>query len=137
MLYGKEHVERYVATNGEEGHDWQGTTTLILTTVGRKSGQRRSTPLIYRTDGDAFVVVASKGGDPDHPLWYKNLLANPEAEIQVKADRYRVRARTADEEEKARLWPRMAATWPQYDEYQTKTERSIPVVVLDPVEKLA
>ncbi|MBV2365021.1 nitroreductase family deazaflavin-dependent oxidoreductase [Streptomonospora nanhaiensis] len=137
MLYGKEHVERYVATDGEEGHDWQGTTTLILTTVGRRSGQRRSTPLIYRTDGDAFVVVASKGGDPDHPLWYKNLLANPEAEIQVKADRYRVRARTADEDEKARLWPRMAATWPQYDEYQTKTERSIPVVVLDPVEKLA
>nr|WP_246425283.1 nitroreductase family deazaflavin-dependent oxidoreductase [Streptomonospora nanhaiensis] len=136
-MYGKEHVERYVATDGEEGHDWQGTTTLILTTVGRRSGQRRSTPLIYRTDGDAFVVVASKGGDPDHPLWYKNLLANPEAEIQVKADRYRVRARTADEDEKARLWPRMAATWPQYDEYQTKTERSIPVVVLDPVEKLA
>ncbi|GAB3211846.1 nitroreductase family deazaflavin-dependent oxidoreductase [Marinactinospora thermotolerans] len=130
MLYGAEHVKRYIETNGEEGHDWQGTTTLILTTTGRKSGKPRSTPLIYRTDGDDYVVVASNGGATEHPLWYRNLLADPEVTVQVKGDRFRARARTASEEEKTRLWPRMAATWPAYDEYQTKTDRSIPVVIL-------
>ncbi|QBI54186.1 nitroreductase family deazaflavin-dependent oxidoreductase [Streptomonospora litoralis] len=133
MLFGKEHVERYQATDGEEGHEWQGTTTLILTTKGRKSGLERSTPLIYRTDGGAYVVVASKGGDPDDPQWYKNLQADPEAGVQVKADRFRARARTASTEEKRRLWPHMAEVWPQYDEYQASTDRDIPVVLLEPV----
>jgi deazaflavin-dependent oxidoreductase (nitroreductase family) len=131
VLYGKEHVQRYQETDGAEGHDWQGTTVLLLTTTGRKSGQERTTPLIYRPDGDAYVVVASNGGDRDHPLWYKNLLENPEVGVQVKGDRFRARARTADQAEKTRLWPTMAATWPDYDEYQTKTDRDIPVVILD------
>ncbi|MFC3996328.1 nitroreductase family deazaflavin-dependent oxidoreductase [Nocardiopsis sediminis] len=131
MLFGKEHVDRYQETDGEEGHDWQGTTVLLLTTTGRKSGLERTTPLIYRTHGDAYAIVASNGGATDHPLWYKNLVAEPEVGLQVKGDRFRARARTASPEEKARLWPAFTATWPSYDEYQTKTDRDIPVVVLD------
>ncbi|MFF5111066.1 nitroreductase family deazaflavin-dependent oxidoreductase [Streptosporangium sp. NPDC000509] len=131
MLFGKEHVERYQATDGAEGHEWQGTTTLILTTVGRKSGERRSTPLIYQRHGDDLLVVASKGGADDPPLWYLNLQADPEVEVQVLDDRFKARARTATPEEKPEMWSIMAAAWPAYDEYQTKTEREIPVVVLE------
>ncbi|MFC4564606.1 nitroreductase family deazaflavin-dependent oxidoreductase [Nocardiopsis mangrovi] len=131
MLFGKEHVDRYQETDGREGHDWQGTTVLLLTTTGRKSGLERTTPLIYRTDGDAFAIVASNGGAHDHPLWYKNLLAQPEVGVQVEGDRFRARARTASPEEKARLWPSLTATWSAYDQYQTKTDREIPVVILD------
>ncbi|MEU8201113.1 nitroreductase family deazaflavin-dependent oxidoreductase [Streptosporangium sp. NPDC049046] len=131
MLFGKEHVERYQATDGAEGHEWQGTTTLILTTIGRKSGQRRSTPLIYQRHGDDLLVVASKGGADDPPLWYLNLQADPEVEVQVLGDRFKARARTATPEEKPEMWSIMAAAWPAYDEYQTKTEREIPVVVLE------
>ena len=133
MLYGQEHVNRYVETGGEEGHDWQGTTVAILTTTGRKSGEKRSTPLIYQPYGDAYLLVASKGGDPDHPLWYQNLQADPEVELQVKGDRFRARARTATPEEKPDMWRVMTATWPAYDEYQKKTDRDIPVVVIERV----
>ena len=128
-----EHIARYEATGGEEGHLWNGVPTLLLTTVGRRSGLRRRTGLIYGRDGDAYVVVASQGGAPDHPQWYLNLLANPEAEVQVKADKLAVRARTATPEEKARLWSVMTAIWPAYDEYQQKTDRVIQVVLLAPV----
>lgn len=131
MLFGKEHVKRYVETDGAEGHDWQGTTTLILTTTGRKSGEQRSTPLIYQPFGDDLLVVASKGGSDTPPLWYLNLQANPEVQVQVKGDRFTARARTATAEEKPAMWRTMAATWPQYDEYQKKTDRDIPVVVLE------
>ncbi|MEV0122230.1 nitroreductase family deazaflavin-dependent oxidoreductase [Streptomyces sp. NPDC050703] len=133
MLFGKEHVKRYQETDGAEGHDWQGTTVLILTTIGRKSGEPRSTPLIYRPYGDAVLVVASNGGADAPPLWYRNLEANPEVQVQVKGDRYTARARTAIPDEKPDMWRTMVATWPAYEEYQTKTERSIPVVVLDRV----
>ncbi|MCW2951567.1 MAG: nitroreductase [Conexibacter sp.] len=133
MLFGPEHVKRYVETDGEEGHDWQGTTTLILTTTGRRSGESRSTPLIYGTAGDAFLVVASKGGADEPPAWYLNLEAQPEVDVQVKGDRFRARARTATAEEKPDLWRTMAARWPAYDDYQQKTERQIPVVVLERV----
>ncbi|MFD0773934.1 nitroreductase family deazaflavin-dependent oxidoreductase [Streptomonospora algeriensis] len=133
MLFGKEHVERYRATGGEEGHEWNGTTTLILTTTGRTSGEPRSTPLIYRTDGGAYVVVASNGGAPDDPQWYKNLQADPQAHVQVKAEEFRARARTAGPGEKSRLWSAMAEVWPQYDEYRKSTDRDIPVVLLEPV----
>ena len=132
VLFGPEHVERYRATDGEEGHDWQGTTVLLLTTTGRKSGEPRVMPLIYQPDGDNYVVVASKGGWDNHPLWYLNLEANPDVEVQVKGDRFKARARTADGEERERLWKVMTATWPQYDSYQKKTDRQIPVVVLEP-----
>ncbi|NRQ39229.1 nitroreductase family deazaflavin-dependent oxidoreductase [Nonomuraea sp. NN258] len=131
MLYGKEHVQRYQETDGAEGHDWNDTTVLLLTTKGRKSGNPYTTPLIYQESGDDYVVVASKGGDPDHPEWYKNLQATPDVQVQVKADKFAARARTATEEERAQLWPLMTRTWPDYDEYQKKTDRQIPVVVLE------
>lgn len=133
MLFGKEHVERYVATDGEEGHDWQNTTVLILTTIGRKSGEQRSTPLIYQPYGDDVLVVASNGGADQPPLWFRNIEANPEVQVQIKSDRYTARARTATPDEKPDMWRTMAATWPAYDEYQSKTDREIPVVVLERV----
>ena len=130
MLFGQEHVERYRATDGEEGHDWQGTQTLLLTTTGRKSGEQRTTPLIYGRSGDDYLIVASKGGADEPPAWYLNLRADPSAEIQVKADRFPVSARDAGPDEKPEMWKTMTAEWPQYDEYQQKTDREIPVVVL-------
>ncbi|MEV7804166.1 nitroreductase family deazaflavin-dependent oxidoreductase [Microbispora sp. NPDC088329] len=131
MLFGQEHVKRYIETDGEEGHDWEGTTVAILTTKGRKSGQPRSTPLIYQPYGDAYLVVASKGGADEHPLWYLNLQADPEVEFQIKGDRFTARARTATPEERPDMWRTMAATWPAYDEYTTKTDREIPIVVIE------
>ena len=131
MLFGQEHVQRYVATDGEEGHEWRGTTTLILTTTGRHSGEQRSTPLIYQPHGDDYVVVASKGGAPAHPAWYLNLAEDPDVTVQVKGDRFAARARTASAEERPELWELMAATWPAYNDYQKKTDREIPLVVLE------
>ena len=131
MLFGKEHVDRYVETDGAEGHDWNGTTALILTTKGRRSGGQRDSALIYRPHGDAYVVVASKGGAPDHPAWYKNLVADPHVRVQVGADRFDAVARTATGAERQELWALMTQAWPAYDEYQAKTEREIPLVVLD------
>ncbi|MEO3828360.1 nitroreductase family deazaflavin-dependent oxidoreductase [Actinomadura sp. B10D3] len=133
MLFGKEHVERYQATDGEEGHDWQGTVTLLLTTKGRRSGKEYTTPLIYQPEGDAYLVVASKGGADEHPEWYLNLQENPDVKVQVRGDKFKARARTATPEEKPPLWEKMVATWPQYDEYQKKTSRDIPVVILERV----
>jgi deazaflavin-dependent oxidoreductase (nitroreductase family) len=133
MLFGKKHVDRYVDTDGAEGHEWQGTTTLILTTTGRRSGDERSTPLIYQRHGDDYLVVASKGGSPEPPAWYLNLQAHPEVRVQVKGDRFAARARTARSDEKPELWQTMTAVWPAYDEYQRKTDREIPVVVLERV----
>ena len=132
MLFGQEHVERYEATDGQEGHDWEGTQTLILTTTGRKSGEPRKAPLIYGEHGGNYLVVASKGGAPEPPAWYVNLQADPSAEIQVWGRKIPVRARDATPEEKPELWSIMTGHWPQYDEYQTKTDRPIPVVVLEP-----
>lgn len=131
MLFGQEHVDRYVATGGEEGHDWQGTQTLLLTTTGRKSGEPRVAPLIYAPAGDAYAVVASKGGSDSPPAWYVNLTADPEVEVQVKGDRFKATARTATPEEKSELWPTMVAEWPSYEEYQAKTDREIPIVLLE------
>jgi deazaflavin-dependent oxidoreductase (nitroreductase family) len=130
-LFGGEHVERYVETNGDEGHDWNGTQTLILTTRGRRSGEPRRNALIYGRDGDDYLVVASMGGAPRHPKWYLNLVDNPEVEVQVKADRFRAKARPATPEEKRRLWPIMVEHWPSYDDYQRRTQRDIPVVILE------
>jgi deazaflavin-dependent oxidoreductase (nitroreductase family) len=132
MLFGDEHVRRYEETDGEVGHDWEGgAPTLILTTRGRKTGKDRKCPLIYQEHNGAYVIVASKGGAPEHPGWYLNLEANPEVRVQVKADRFTARARTAGGAERDELWPKMAAVWPDYDEYQRKTDREIPVVVLE------
>jgi deazaflavin-dependent oxidoreductase (nitroreductase family) len=131
-LFGKEHVDRYRATDGEDGHEWRGTVTLLLTTTGRHSGEERTTPLIYQPDGDRYVVVASQGGAPRHPGWYHNLSEDANVGVQVKGDRFRATATTAEGEERERLWKLMTATWPAYDEYQTRTARQIPVVVLTP-----
>ena len=131
MLFGQEHVDRYLASDGEEGHDWQGTSTLILTPKGRRSGQPRATPLIYQRYGDDYLVVASKGGSDVPPAWFLNLEADPEVQVQVRGDRFTARARTAAPEERPDMWRTMSATWPAYDDYQKKTEREIPVVVLE------
>jgi deazaflavin-dependent oxidoreductase (nitroreductase family) len=133
VLFGQEHVDRYRATDGAEGHDWNGTQTLLLTTTGRRSGEQRTTPLIYGQDGDSYVIVASKGGSDEPPAWYLNLAAEPRVEVQVKGDRFTASARTADAEEKPGLWKTMVSEWPAYDEYQEKTSREIPVVVLERV----
>jgi deazaflavin-dependent oxidoreductase (nitroreductase family) len=131
MLFGQEHVERYEATDGEEGHDWQDTVTLILTTKGRKSGEERKTPLIYQEHDGDYLIVASKGGADDPPAWFLNLSDNPEVGVQVKGDRFKANARTATPDEKPEMWRKMVATWPAYDEYQEKTDREIPIVVLE------
>jgi deazaflavin-dependent oxidoreductase (nitroreductase family) len=133
MLFGDEHVKRYIETGGREGHDWQpGVPTLLLTTVGHKSGEERVKPLIYQKEGDAYLVVASYGGSPKPPAWYVNLQAQPEVQVQVRDEKFPARARTATAAEKPALWRKMAAVWPDYDEYQKKTDREIPIVVLEP-----
>ena len=131
-LFGDEHVRQYEATGGKVGHDWNGTQCLILHTTGRRSGQTRKFPLIYGRAGDAYVIVASKGGAPEDPGWYRNLVAQPDAEVQVRNQVVAVRARTASPEEKKRLWPIMTKEWPAYDDYQSGTKRDIPLIVLTP-----
>jgi deazaflavin-dependent oxidoreductase (nitroreductase family) len=132
MLFGDAHVEAYRRTDGEEGYDWRGTHCILLTTTGRKSGQKRTVPLIFGRDGDDYLVVASKGGADEPPAWYVNLEADPAVEVQDRGDVFRARARAANDEERARLWPVMTKEWPDYDAYQTKTERQIPIVILEP-----
>ena len=131
-LFGDEHVRQYEATGGKVGHDWNGTQVLILRTTGRRSGRTRKFPLIYGRDGDRFVVVASKGGAPQNPGGYENLVAHPDVEIQVRDKVIPARARTATPEEKKRVWPIMTEQWPDYDRYQAGTTRDIPVVLLTP-----
>lgn len=130
-LFGQVHVRAYRETGGQHGYHWRGTTILLLTTTGRSSGEQRTTPLIFRQDGERWVVVASKGGAPDHPDWFKNLSRDPAATIQVKDERIAVRAHAAEGAERARLWRIMTEVWPAYDEYQRRTDREIPVVVIE------
>jgi len=135
----RDHLQRYLSTNGEDGHLWDATLgggtglvpTLVLTTTGRKSGRPLTLPLIYGRAGDSYVVIASKGGAPQHPAWYLNLEANPEVEVQVKAERFRARARTASGAERAALWQQLVEIYHPYEKYQAATSREIPVVVLD------
>jgi deazaflavin-dependent oxidoreductase (nitroreductase family) len=129
----KNHIDRYVASNGEDGHLWQGVTTLLLTVKGRRSGQPHRTALIYGRSGDNYIIVASKGGAPEHPQWYRNLVANPEVEVQVGGDIFKAHARTATASERPALWKLMTGIWPAYDDYQKKTDRHIPVVILEPI----
>ena len=131
-LFGEEHVRRYRETGGEVGHIWRnGAKILLLTTKGRKTGDPHTSPLIYENDGDRYVIVASKGGAPQHPGWYRTLAKNPDVELQVKDEVFPARASTAEGEERERLWKLVAQQWPAYDDYQQKTEREIPVVVLE------
>ncbi|MBC7812445.1 MAG: nitroreductase family deazaflavin-dependent oxidoreductase [Burkholderiales bacterium] len=124
------HIRSYVESDGESGHMWQGKPTLLLTTIGRKSGLHRRTALIYGQDGDDYVVVASRGGNAEHPAWYLNLVDNPAVEVQVGADKFTASATTAVGEERARLWSKMVSLWKTYDSFQAKTKREIPIVVL-------
>lgn len=129
--FAKEHRDRYIATNGEDGHDFNGVATLLLTTTGRQSGEHYTTPLIYGQEGDRYLVVASKGGASRHPHWYLNLASDGDVEIQVRGDKFSATARTANPEEKPSLWRIMTGIWPAYDEYQGKTEREIPLIILE------
>jgi deazaflavin-dependent oxidoreductase (nitroreductase family) len=128
-----QHIRGYVESDGEKGHRWRGVDTLLLTTRGRKSGKLRRTALIYGRDGDRFVVVASKGGAKKHPEWYLNLVENPEVEVQVGAEKFKARARPASPDEKPKLWHLMTSIWTEYDSYQARTKREIPVVILEPL----
>jgi deazaflavin-dependent oxidoreductase (nitroreductase family) len=131
-LHGAEHVQRYLETGGEDGYHWRsGTTILLLFTTGRKTGQQRVNALIFRPWEDAYLVVASKGGADEAPSWFQNLQADPNVEVQVKGERFAARARTATAEEKPGMWKEMTAAWPDYDGYQRKTSREIPIVVLE------
>jgi deazaflavin-dependent oxidoreductase (nitroreductase family) len=136
-----DHANRYLASGGNDGHMYKVTPpgrpeltvpALLLTTTGRKSGERFIFPLFYGTDGDSYIVVASKGGAPQHPGWYRNILTNPVVEVQVGTKKLTARARTATGVERARLWQKSLEFWPPYADYQTRTTREIPLVVLDP-----
>jgi deazaflavin-dependent oxidoreductase (nitroreductase family) len=125
------HIRRYVESNGEQGHRWRGVNTLLLTTRGRNSGKLRRTALIYGRDGERFLVVASKGGAARNPNWYLNLAANPDVRVQVGAEKFAARSSTATAEEKRKLWKIMTSIWPDYDQYQARSARDIPVVILE------
>jgi len=131
-LVGESHITAYRESNGEIGYLWNGVPTLLLTVRGRTTGELRTSALIFGRDGDDYLVVASMGGAPQHPLWYRNLLADARAEIQVKGEHIAVEARTASPGDKPRLWKIMTDVWPNYDVYQSRTDRDIPVVVLSP-----
>jgi deazaflavin-dependent oxidoreductase (nitroreductase family) len=132
--YGQAHVDTYRETGGAVGYIWkEGSTILLLTTSGRTTGTATTTPLIYAADGDDYVIVASNGGAPKDPGWYRNLVKTPEVEVQVKEDVFRARARTAEGAERDRLWIKVNEVWPHYAEYATRTDREIPVVVLERV----
>ena len=138
-----EHTKRYIASGGTDGHMYKmqqpgrpelTVASLLLTTTGRKSGERFIFPLFYGKTGDGgYIVVASKGGAPQHPGWYRNIQADPMVEVQVGTKKIQARARTATGAERTRLWDKALKFWPPYADYQRKTEREIPVVVLDPV----
>jgi len=136
-----DHSNRYLSSGGTDGHMYKVTPpgysemdvpSLLLTTTGRKSGEKFIFPLFYGKTGDSYIIVASKGGAPQHPGWYRNILANPEVEVQVGTSKMKAKARTAAGEERSRLWETALKFWPPYADYQQKTQREIPVVVLDP-----
>jgi len=130
----KLHASLFRATNGKVGGRMVGSPVLLLVTTGRKSGLRRTTPLLYLEDEDRYVIVASNGGTAKHPIWWLNLQANPEATVEIGGRKTRVRATQAQGEEKARLWKRLVWMYGSYESYQRRTDREIPVILLKPVE---
>ncbi len=132
-LIGDEHVRRYQETNGEVGYIWNGVTALLFTYTGRKSGEKRTRAIICTKIGDSYAIIASKGGSPSHPMWYLSLQENPEVDVQVKANKFKAIARTAQSPEREVIWAEAVKHWPNFDVYQSRTDRQIPVVVLDPV----
>lgn len=132
-IFVKANLALYRATGGRVGGSFAGAPVLLLTTTGRRSGKERTTPLLYLADGSSLVVVASAGGASKHPAWYLNLSANPEVEVQIRRDVERRLARTASLEERLELWPKVTAMYGDYETYQRRTEREIPVVILEPL----
>ena len=130
-LIGEEHVRRYRETNGETGYLWNGATALLLTTKGRKSGEERTIAIIFKQVGDRYVIIASKGGAPAHPAWYLNIIDDPHVTLQIRGEKFSGIARTAEGEEREELWAEALEQWPNYDVYQSRTERKIPVVVVE------
>jgi deazaflavin-dependent oxidoreductase (nitroreductase family) len=130
-LLGDEHVRVYRETNGEKGYLWNGVPTLLFTSKGRKSGEARTIPIIFTAYQDSFVIIASKGGSPTHPQWYLNVLEDPNVEVQVKGDKFSGVVRTAESPEREKIWAECVKTWPNYDIYQSRTTRQIPVVVIE------
>ena len=138
----KNHVSRYLESGGSDGHMWDSAIaggpgpipTLLLATTGRSTRQARTVPLIYSKTEGGFVVIASRGGAPQHPDWYLNLVADPKVSIRVATDVYDATARTASRDERSALWQQMAKIYPPYNDYQARTEREIPVVILEPVQ---
>ena len=126
-----DHIRRYRESNGEDGHIWNGVPTLLLTTIGRRTGKPRTTPLIYGKDDTRYLIVASRGGAAHHPSWYLNLVETPTVQVQVGAEQFEASARRANSTEKPPLWTTMAAIWPAYNDYQNKTQREIPIVILE------
>jgi deazaflavin-dependent oxidoreductase (nitroreductase family) len=136
------NVWLYRRTGGRVGKTWRvgsalrnGVPICLLTTTGRKSGQPRTVPLVYMTDGDEIVLVASQGGLPDDPQWYRNLVADPEVTLQFGKSTRAMRARVADTTERARLWPQLTALYADFDSYAAWTDREIPVVICEPCGK--
>ncbi len=134
----RDHIRRYLESDGADGHMWDLggpglVPTLLLTTTGRKSGKSQILPLIYGKTENGYAIVASKGGSPSHPAWYLNLTADPDVKIQVEAERFRARARTATGAERSTLWDQMVGIYSPYADYQKRTEREIPVVILEPL----
>ena len=129
----REQVERYEATNGEKGGDMKGRPVIVLTSVGAKTGKIRKTPLMRVEHDGTYAVVASLGGAPEHPVWYFNLKANPHVELQDLATKRDYTAREVTGDEKTLWWDRAVEAWPDYANYQKKTDRQIPVFVLEPV----
>jgi len=127
-----EHVERYLATDGADGYEFHGATCVILTTKGRRTGAIRRSPIVRVCDGDRYLAIASMGGAPKHPMWYLNLQADPEVTIQDKGEVHHLIARTATAAEKEELWPIAVAEWSDYENYQKRTDREIPLVICEP-----
>ena len=138
----KDHAALYIKSEGKEGHMWDSSiaggpgpiAALLLATTGRRSGDSRTVPLIYGEADGRYIVIASRGGSKDHPDWYKNLTANPDVSVRVATDVFDAVARTAEGEEREALWRMMSEIFPSYDSYQGRTDRQIPVVVLEPVK---
>jgi F420H(2)-dependent quinone reductase len=128
------HASLFRATDGRVGGRMLGSPVLLLVATGRKSGRRRTTPLLYLEDGDRYVIVASNGGAAKHPVWWLNLRANPDATVEIGGRKTRVRATEAQGAEKARLWKELVRMYPSYENYQERTDREIPVVLLDPIQ---
>lgn len=131
--FNQKVIEEFRANGGKVGGNFEGRPLLLLTTIGAKSGRRLVKPLMYIRDGERYVIVASKGGAPSHPAWYYNILANPEVELEVGDEKFAARATIAEEPERSRLYDIFAKNWSFFAEYQTKTTRVIPVVVLERV----